>query len=88
MFCFSKTFLDSSTPPNVKRIYVKGYKFIKADNPSDSKKDCAFIYYKELLAVSSVEAKNLKNKLKTKCDICGSTLRLPSQHKMNLTFFG
>ena len=38
---------------------MKGYKLIRADNPSDSKKGGVGIYYKEFLAVRPVEVKNL-----------------------------
>ena len=43
---------------------MKGYKLIRTDSPSDSKKGSVDIYYKEFLAVRSVEVKNL-----TKCVI-------------------
>ena len=38
---------------------MKGYKLIRAGNPSDSKKGGVDIYYKEFLAVRPVEIKNL-----------------------------
>ena len=38
---------------------MKGYKWIRADNPSDSKKGVVGICYKEFLAVCPVEVKNL-----------------------------
>ena len=38
---------------------MKWYKLIRADSPSNSKKSSVGIYYKEFLAVRSVEIKNL-----------------------------
>ena len=38
---------------------MKGYKLIRTDNPSDGKKGSVGIYYKEFLAVGSVEVRNL-----------------------------
>ena len=38
---------------------MKGYKWIRADNPSDSKKGSVCICYKEFLTVCPVKVKNL-----------------------------
>ena len=38
MVCLLETFLDSSIPNNDERLNMNGYKLIRADNPSDSKK--------------------------------------------------
>ena len=38
VICLSGTFLDSSIPTNDEKLNMKGYKLIRADNPSDSKK--------------------------------------------------
>ena len=43
MICLSETFLDSSDD---ERLNMKGYKLIRADNHSDSKKGVVGIYYK------------------------------------------
>ena len=51
MICLSETFLDSSIPTNNEKLNMKGYKLIRAGNPSDSKKGGVGIYYKEFLAV-------------------------------------
>ena len=59
MICLSETFLDCSIPSNDERLNMKGYKLIRADNPSDSKKGGMGIYYKEVLAVRPVDVKNL-----------------------------
>ena len=73
---------------------MTGYKLIKPDNPSDSKKGGAGIHYKEFLPVRSVEVKNLNEcvifeaPIKNKRDIYAVSFdRSPSQHKVNLTFF-
>ena len=76
MICLSETFLDSSIPTNDERLSMKGFKLIRADNPSDSKKGGVGIYYKEFLAVRPVEVKNLNEcviseaSIKEKRDMC------------------
>ena len=57
MICLSETFLDFSIPSNDEMLTMKGYKLIRADNPSDSKKGGVGIYYKEFLAIRPVEVK-------------------------------
>ena len=59
IICLLETFLDSSIPSNDERLYMNGYKLIRADNPSDSKKGDVGIYNKEFLAVRPVEVKYL-----------------------------
>ena len=59
IICLSEIFLGSSIPTNDERLNMKGYKPIRADNPSDSKKGGVGIHYKEFLAVRPVEVKNL-----------------------------
>ena len=44
MICLSETFLDFSIPSNDEMLTMKGYKLIRADNPSDSKKGGVGIY--------------------------------------------
>ena len=44
MICLSETFLDSSIPTNDENLHMKGYKLIRVDNPSDSKKGDVDIY--------------------------------------------
>ena len=53
----SKTFVGSSILPNDEGLYMKGYKLVRTGIPSYSKKG------KEFLAVPSVEAKNLNERL-------------------------
>ena len=59
VICLLDTFIYSSIPPNDEKLYMKWYKLIRADSPSNSKKSSVGIYYKEFLAVRSVEIKNL-----------------------------
>ena len=64
---------------------MKGYKLIRADNPSDSKKGGMGIYYKEVLAVRPVDVKNLNEclifavSIENKRGYVGSLYRSPSQ---------
>ena len=44
MIYLFETFLDSSLLTNDERINMKGYKLVKADNPSESKKGSVGIY--------------------------------------------
>ena len=44
MIYLSETFLDSSHLTNDERLNMKGYKLVKADNPSESKKGTVGIY--------------------------------------------
>ena len=44
MIYLSETFLDSSHLTNDERLNMKGYKLVKADNPSESKKVGGGIY--------------------------------------------
>ena len=91
MICLSETLLDSSIPSNYERLYNKAYKLIRADNPSHSKKSSVGIYYKEVLAVCSVEVKSLNEcimfevYIKKKEDIWSHYHLV--KHKMSLTFF-
>ena len=45
--CLSETFLNSSIDSNDTRILVDGYKLIRSDYPSNSKRGSVCIYYKE-----------------------------------------
>ena len=93
MICLSETFLDSSIPSNDERLNMKGYKLIRADNPSDSKKDGVGIYYKEFLAVRPFEVKNLNEclifevSIKNKRGYVVSLYRSPSQTQDKFDIF-
>ena len=47
IICLSETFLDSSIQSDDEKIKIDGYTLIRADHPSDSKKNGVCIYYKE-----------------------------------------
>ena len=93
MICLSETFLDSSIPTNDERLNMKGYKLIRADNLSDSKKGGKGIYYKELLAIRPVEVKNLNEciilevSIKKKRGYVVSLYRSPSQTQDEFDIF-
>ena len=93
MICLSETFLDCSIPSNDERLNMKGYKLIRADNPSDSKKDAVGIYYKEFLAVRPVEVKNLNEclifevSIKNKRDMWSHSIDRLVKHNTSLIFF-
>ena len=93
MICLSETFLNSSIPPNNERLYIEGYKLIRADNYSDSKKGSASIHYKEFLAVRSAEVKNLNEcvifevYIKNKKGYLVSLYRSPSQTRDEFDLF-
>ena len=93
MICLSETFLDCSIPGNDERLNMKGYKLIRADNPSDSKKGDVGIYYKEFLAVCRVEVKNLNEclifevSIKNKRGCVVSLYRSPSRTQDEFDIF-
>ena len=93
MICLSETFLDSSIPTNDERLTTKGYKLIRADNPSDSKKGVVGIHYKQFLAVRPVEVKNLNEcvifevSIKKKRGYVVSLYRSPSQTQDEFDIF-
>ena len=72
---------------------MKGYKVIRADNPSDSKKGGVDIYYKEFLADRPVEVKNLNEcficevSIKNKRGYVVSLYRTPSQTQDEFDIF-
>ena len=73
---------------------MKGYKkLIRADNPSNSKKYGVDIYYKDFLAVHSVEVKNLNEcvifqvSIKNKRGYVVSLYRSPSQTQDEFDIF-
>ena len=58
MICLSETFLDSSITTNDENLNMKGYKLVRTENSSDSKKCGVGMYYKEFLVVRPFEVKN------------------------------
>ena len=85
--------LDCSIPSNNERLNIKGYKLIRAENPSDSKKGGVGIYYKEVLAVLPVEVKNLNEclilavSIENKRGYVVSLYRSPSQTQEEFEIF-
>ena len=53
--CISQAFLDSSFESDDKDLMLDGYNLIRSDHPSNTKRGGVCIYYKESLAVRSVD---------------------------------
>ena len=68
--CISETFLDSSFEPNDKDLMLDGYKLIRSDHPSNTKRGGVYIYYKESLAVCLVDITSLPE-----CLVCEVTIQ-------------
>ena len=49
--CLSETFLDSSIPIDDNRLSIPGYSVMRADYPSNTKRDGVCSYYKEHLLI-------------------------------------
>ena len=81
MIYLSETFLDSFILTNNERLNMKGYKLVKADNPSKSKKGSVGIYKKEFLAVRPVEVKNLNECLIFEMSIKNKRRSVVSLHR-------
>ena len=67
--CISKSCLDSSVSDEDKELAMEGYKLIRADHPSNVKKGCVRIYYKELIAVQIIGINFL-----SECLLCEVTI--------------
>ena len=52
--CISKTYLDSTVSPDNNNLNILGYNLIRPDHPSNSKRGGISIYYKESLAVQTL----------------------------------
>ena len=63
--CISETYLDSSVQSDNRDISINGYKLIRADHPSNSKRGGVCIFYRESLAVQSIKINYL-----TECLLC------------------
>ena len=68
--CISETFLDSSFEPDDKDLMLDGYKLIRSDHPSNTKRGGVCIYYKESLAVRLVGIISLPE-----CLVCEVTVQ-------------
>ena len=67
--CISETFFDSSISSDDEDIAIKDYSIIRADHPSNLKQGGVCIYYKESLAVESIDINFLNE-----CILCEVTL--------------
>ena len=61
IICLTETFLDSSIQSDNNRLAIDGYKLIRSNHPSDSKKDGVFIYYKKHISLTFSNIKTLDN---------------------------
>lgn len=59
IICLSETFLDSSYSSQDEALVLKGYKFIRADNPSNTKRGGVCIYHKEYLPIKILNISQL-----------------------------
>ena len=83
--CISETYFDSSVLEGDKNIQLIGNNMIRADHPSNAKRDGACIFYKETLGVRVVNLSNLSECII--CEVCvrnnkgyiGVAYRSPSQ---------
>ena len=48
IICLSETFLNSSLDSEDDRLKLEGYKLIRSDHPSDSKKGGVCVYYRSI----------------------------------------
>ena len=63
--CISETYFDSLVLERDRNMYLNGYNMMKADYPSNAKRDGVYIFYKEILGVCVVNVLNL-----SECIIC------------------
>ena len=91
--CISETFFDSSIQKGDKNIQLDGYNLLRADHPSNLKRDGVCIFHKETLGVRIVKSLNF-----TECIICevsiqnskgyvGVVYRSPSQDSFEFENF-
>ena len=57
--CLYETFLNSYIQDDDDDLVLNGYKLVRADNPSDFKRDGVCIYFKESLPVKVLNITNL-----------------------------
>ena len=51
LICLSETYLDSSISTEEKSLIIDGYKLLRSDHPSDTKRGGVCIYHKETMSV-------------------------------------
>ena len=66
--CISETYLDSTISSDNNDLNISGYNLIRADHPSNSKRGGVCIYYKESLAVQTLNNIGLPECLV--CKVC------------------
>ena len=52
--CISETYLDSTISSDMNNLNISGYNLIRVDHPSNSKRGGVCIYYKESIAVQTL----------------------------------
>ena len=53
--CLSESYLDSTISPVDNKLFLDGYKLIRADHPRNIKQGGACIYYREALSVKIIQ---------------------------------
>ena len=59
LICLSETYLDSSISIEEKSLIIDGYKLLRADHPSDTKRGGVCIYHKESMSVKVLNLSHL-----------------------------
>ena len=59
LICLSETYLDSSISIEEKSLIIDGYKLLRADHPSDTKRGGVCIYHKESMSVKVLNLSQL-----------------------------
>ena len=70
IICISETYFNSSILERDSSFQLDGYKVIRADHPSNTKRGGVCIYYKELLSLRALNLTNL-----SECIICEVSLQ-------------
>ena len=59
LICLSGTYLDSSISTEEKSLIIDGYKLLRADHPSDTKRSVVCTYHKESISVNVLNLSQL-----------------------------
>ena len=65
LICLSESYLNSSITMDEKSLIIDGYKLIRADHPSDTKRGGVCIYHKESISVKVLNISQL-----SECLVC------------------
>ena len=85
IICFSETYLDTSGSVDDDNLQIPGYSSVRADHPSNTKREGVLIYYKKFLPIKLIDVKYLHESLNFELRIGGkfckflSLYRSPSQ---------